>query len=108
MLRDARREACAALDGRSPDRLAIEDASFRATDRIAQLAALGYGDDRERAATLSHALHLAEVAFSARWTREAIGEADSALAEEACAARTAALIERHAADLALARAGAHP
>ncbi len=138
MLADTRRELFAAADGRRPGRLTHEEASFRSADRLGQLAGLAYGDDRARAATLTHALHLSEMTTSVRQMAgeideidgPSVGEARSAMAaldparlraaalrlcrETRCrwaaadAARSAALVERYAADLALARAGHLP
>ena len=138
MIGDARRDLRDAIEGRHRGGLATDEASFRAADLIAQLAALKYRDERQRAVAVSHVLHLTEVAFAARRVRDAFGnvggvaagEAGAALAAldaprlrraaerlretehgrwaGADAARTAALIERYGADIALASAGRAP
>ena len=138
MLSSTRRELTEAVRGRRRGRLTLEEASFRAADRLGQLAGLAYRDAGQRDGTLAHALHLSEVTFSVHRVRDALGDRDDAPAREARAAlgaldaprlravavalcedergrwaganvaRTAALIERHAADIALARAGRAP
>lgn len=148
MLGAVRRECRDAVAGRPIGRQSDPEASFQAADRLGQLAGLAYRDDAERIATLSHALHLTELTFSAMWVRSALADLDPGAAEQARSAmaaldplrlrtvagslggafpgrpaaaqraaahwaaadmaRTAALIERYAADIGLAHSGALP
>ena len=132
-----------AAAGRRAGRLPDAEASFRAADRLGQLAGLTFANEADRDATLSRALRLAEVTFAARWVGYTLPGVDRSIAGRARAAllaldpvrlraaasdllrggardpaagrwaaanlaRTAALIERSADDVACVRSGSAP
>ena len=78
-----------AAAGRRRARRADAEASYRAADRLGQIAALAFADDADRVATLSLATRLAEITFAARWVGYTLKAVDRDMADRARAALAA-------------------